>query len=480
MLAQGAVALVWFAGRLVGTRHALSLRETLRILGFYVAANVLTIFLYLPWLPKALHQITTWPSTGQPIPAGEAFETILGWFMLGINYKSVPKYGELIAVGLVAGIVGLLLWFIFPSPSEKRNGRLWRGTLPILWLIVPIGTFMIIGLFRPANLKLLLPSQIGFALCMAMGLSRFWQGFRSFGFGGTLLENSATRSSVFFSRFIAIGVGAYLIYRQAMSIPPLYTDRAYQRADYRSMVAAITADPRPGDAIILDAPNQEEVFRYYYKGDAPMYPLPPGLGGNDAETAAMVQDIIAHHDRIFVLFWGETERDPEHVVEGMLDTETFQAGIDQWYGDVRFAEYVASADMPTLTPSGAHFGDFITLKGYALSAATLQPGDVLQVRLDWQTDAPLATPYKVFLQLLNSDGILVAQRDSEPGGGSQPTTAWKPGETLTDLHGLTIPSDLPSGEYQLIVGLYNRDDPSARLPVREDDYLELATITIGG
>src|SRR6185503_8271161 len=121
---------------------------------------------------------------------------------------------------------------------------------------------------------------------------------------------------------------------------PLYTDPAYQRPNYRAMVRQITADPRPGDAIILDAPNQEEVFRYYYKGEAPIYPLPPGLGGNDSETAKLTQDIISHHARIFVLFWGEAERDPNHVVENLLDSQTFQAGIDQWFGDVRFVEYV--------------------------------------------------------------------------------------------------------------------------------------------
>ena len=39
-----------------------------------------------------------------------------------------------------------------------------------------------------------------------------------------------------------------------------------------------------GDAIILDAPNQIEVFSYYYDGPAPVYGLPRGLGGDDAQT----------------------------------------------------------------------------------------------------------------------------------------------------------------------------------------------------
>ena len=49
---------------------------------------------------------------------------------------------------------------------------------------------------------------------------------------------------------------------------------AFPTCRLSQMVQAISANPRAGDAIILDAPNQEEVFRYYYHGDAPVYPLP--------------------------------------------------------------------------------------------------------------------------------------------------------------------------------------------------------------
>jgi hypothetical protein len=264
------------------------------------------------------------------------------------------------------------------------------------------------------------------------------------------------------------------------SLPALYTDAQYQRSDYRGMVAAITANPRPGDAIILDAPNQEEVFRYYYKGDAHLFALPPGLGGNDAETLAAVQDVIAHYQRIFVLFWGEVERDPNHIVENTLDTETFQAGEDRWYGDVRFAVYAPPAQMPSPTPINAHFGEHIALVDYALNGEAFHPGDVLQTVLDWRTDASLASAqsYKIFLQLLNSDGVLVAQRDTLPVSGSRPTESWQVGEIIADRQGLSLPADLPAGDYQLIVGLYEADNPSVRLPVGEKDYLTLARVKI--
>src|SRR5262249_25275209 len=143
---------------------------------------------------------------------------------------------------------------------------------------------------RTANLKLLLPSQVGFALLFGMALARFWEGFRGWGVGGLHMSYLSARLSLTGWRVIAGLLTLYLLVGIITRIPPLYTDSHYQRSDYRGMVAAITANPRPDDAIILDAPNQEEVFRYYYKGAAPIFALPPGLGGNNAETLAAVRD----------------------------------------------------------------------------------------------------------------------------------------------------------------------------------------------
>jgi mannosyltransferase len=451
------------AGRFNVWRHPLAV---------YILANLLALLVYLPWLPTALHQVTSWPSTGQPIPGGEALGIIGGWFAIGVTAPPMPSVRYFISAGAVA----IVLSFLVGWPLAKVRA-IWRRLLPVLWMIVPIGIFLALGLFRQANLKFLLPSQIGFALCLGLGLARLWEGFRSWGMS-LRLEGSNVRQSLLLTRLIAAILTLALLMELGASIQPLYTDPAYQRPGYREIVRQITTDPRPGDAIILDAPNQEEVFRYYYKGDAPVYPLPPGLGGNDAETRTAVGDIIARHDRIFVLFWGEAERDPNRIVETALDENVFQAGVDTWYGDVRFARYETPAALPGLFLSGAQFGDHIALKGYALNARIVPAGDVLQVRLDWTTDAPLNNTYKVFVQLLNSDGVLVTQRDSEPGGGSQPTMSWTPGETVTDLHGLAIPPDLSLGRYTLIVGLYDRDDASARLPVNGSDYLELGQIVV--
>lgn len=473
MAAQGMIVLVWVANAALTPPQGegeMSARQgtsklpsdtgsrkpaTGNLLTAFILANLLALALFLPWLPTAWAQVTGWPSTGETTETGAALQTILGWLAYGITFEATgPATLPYVPIFLAVGLV----------PFGAARPRWGRILFPVITLLVVVGLFLALGLFREANLKFLLPAQIAFALWMGRAAGVMWWAARV-----------GARPSMLLSAAVAASLGVILV-DVGRGLAPLYDDPAFQRADYRALAALVEADARPGDAIILDAPNQEEVFRYYYRGETPVYPLPRGLGGDDDATRAEVRHIIADSQRIFAVFWGEAERDPNRVVESTLDAEAFESGENVWYGDVRLARYVMPAGLPEPTPSGARFGEAITLEAYALGG-TAQPGDVLQVRLDWQTAAPLDRRYKVFVQLLDENGVLAAQRDSEPGGGSALTINWPPGQTITDRHGLLLP-DLTPGDYTLIIGLYDLDNPSARLPVGGGDYLTLGTVTI--
>ena len=185
--------------------------------------------------------------------------------------------------------------------------------------------------------------------------------------------------------------------------------------------------------------------------------------------------------RIFALYWGETERDPQRIVERSLVELTYVAG-SSWYGDVRLARYSVPQSIMLIlrTEANARFGEHITLLRHDRSAQRLQPGDWLLLPLVWRADTALQTRYKVFLHLLDAQGRLVAQHDSEPGGGLAPTTAWTPGARVLDRRALILPDQLPQGSYTLIVGLYTGDDPGQRLRVGDADHLVLGTLEISG
>ncbi|MEO8394700.1 MAG: glycosyltransferase family 39 protein [Chloroflexota bacterium] len=456
MIAQGIVAVVWL---MLGLRR--SIRPYLSALAMYILANLLTIVLYLPWIPTAIHQLTTWPNTGDGTPFPQAFNTVMNWLTFG---NASP--GAELAIPALLLLFGLLI-------AKRRT--LWQVIVPVAWVVVPVGLFLALGLFRADNIKLLLPAQIGLALWIGRGVWVLWTLKPKYG----RRRDFVTRFSLFVPPATAILSVIWLALIAWDGIKLLYNDPAFQRANYRAIVQTLQGHERLGDSVILDAPNQAEVFGYYYpySGHATVYPLPQGLGGDDAATHKSIEDIISMSQRIFVVYWGDAERDPNRIVESTLDGETFELG-ETWYGDVRLARYETPIPLTIMHESGAAFGDHISLVNYALSAERLQSGDALQVEFHWQTDTSLSVRYKVFLQLLDANGALVAQRDSEPGGGLAITTSWTPGQPIADRHALLI--DVPPGSYTLIAGLYDLNDPSARLPVNGDTYVTLATITVTG
>ncbi|MCP4358389.1 MAG: hypothetical protein GY796_10275 [Chloroflexi bacterium] len=114
------------------------------------------------------------------------------------------------------------------------------------------------------------------------------------------------------------------------------------------------------------------------------------------------------------------------------------------------------------------FGEMIQLMGFTVGNAEVEPGESLQLSLLWHTSAVPKMDYTVFVHLLDPDGNLVAGNDSQPVGGSYPTSIWTPDEQILDKHILTTPIDLPPGKYRLAIGLYHQ--PSGqRLPIYLSD-----------
>jgi hypothetical protein len=97
----------------------------------------------------------------------------------------------------------------------------------------------------------------------------------------------------------------------------------------------------------------------------------------------------------------------------------------------------------------ARFGSGMTLVGYDLEK--VDPTNTA-IQLHWRADAPTAKDYTVFVHELDSSGHVVVGADSQPGGGSLPTSTWQVGETLLDDHRLTGTA-LTSGSH-LEIGVY--------------------------
>ncbi|NIN70253.1 MAG: hypothetical protein GTO63_37360 [Anaerolineae bacterium] len=208
---------------------------------------------------------------------------------------------------------------------------------------------------------------------------------------------------------------------------------------------------------------------------------------DEKEASRELEDITSKHKRIIAVFWDRSESDPDHFVEEWLNTGGYRAR-DDWYGSVQMVIYGSGADLdePKEERSlGADLGHGITLRAYRLWDEQVGPGDILRLTLEWQAREDVQDSYKVFLHLLDEEGRLVAQRDSQPVGGSRPTATWLEGDEISDNYGVMIPANTDPGWYRLVVGMYE-PDTGRRLPISAqgavvfDDALSLCDIRIVG
>jgi hypothetical protein len=128
-------------------------------------------------------------------------------------------------------------------------------------------------------------------------------------------------------------------------------------------------------------------------------------------------------------------------------------------------------------PRADNLGGLVTLLGYDLNLEA----DALNVTLYWRCDARLPADYTTFVHVRDvggQPGAIVAQMDRPPADGAYPTSLWEPGEIIRDAVRVPTPAQVPPGEYEIIVGLYNRETNS-RLPVLDGrgqaggDYIHL-------
>ncbi len=109
-------------------------------------------------------------------------------------------------------------------------------------------------------------------------------------------------------------------------------------------------------------------------------------------------------------------------------------------------------DLPGLSTFGGRF----RLLGFSLSASRLVPGEPVDMALYWQTiDEPAATT-TIFVHLVGSDGRLAAQADAPLAAGTCTAIARYSVGMMAACSSLLVPQGLAPGQYQLVVGIYDR------------------------
>ena len=220
---------------------------------------------------------------------------------------------------------------------------------------------------------------------------------------------------------------------------------------------------------ILDAPADEKLLVTI------PYGLEPALSyAARARTGSPVRDFDgarcmvypteANHPIHYVVILGYEHRSLDRL--RALFPSGQQATDPLFDGDAPyFVDYTippgTRIPVPGNLPASITYQD-VVLHGVHVAQPTVSAGQSLTITLTWETLKPVSGNYVAFVHLLDGgpeagQNPLKAQHDGLPCDGAEPTWRWQPGEYVLDEHVLTVPPDLPAGEYLLGVGLYDAD-----------------------
>jgi hypothetical protein len=411
----------------------------------WLIANAAIGLVFLPWLPTFIDQQSHALNTSPRTALGLATDTLTAYGG-GVGSGEMLLWGgELLVALAVLGALVNLVW----------RREIADTLLALLIWLLPMGLVIALG-FRSGlfEIRYLLVGLPGLLVLAAVGIVRIahWP---------VLVPVLAA---------VAL-VPAYF------GLSAQYFDPALARDDYRDLVAAIVRDAQPNDAIVLVAPNQTEIFNYYYHGDLPTIGLPAQRPIDAEDTENRLDAIRTRYDRVWLVSWAVDQADPHGVIASWLATNGFQAS-HQWYGSVQLGLVGFPSAARTTVKVDAALDNGIVLDVYRIGSRTLQPGGTLDLTLVWRAaNGPTADHWKVFTHLLDGDSHVVAQRDAEPADNLRPTTGWKRGEQIEDNYGIAIPDNLPAGTYTLEIGMYDGDRRS--IFDGKADHLDLGEVSVG-
>lgn len=243
-----------------------------------------------------------------------------------------------------------------------------------------------------------------------------------------------------------------------------------QKEDWAAAYRFVDAHARNGDVVIVHPGYLRTTADYYARRLPNLAALPiitlPSLNTADfgeRELDAALADQTWGKTRVWLITSPErlASDDPRGLLRRWYEGNTLRFA-DHLFNGVRVETYSYNGPLkaglwrPEI-PLRADFGDQIGLVGATWDGLgpghTIAAGDWARLTLRWRAlQSPLTTDYVVRVRLRDAAGREVTAYDIQPLDGNYPTTRWGR-EQVWDYHDLHIPSGLPAGSYDVVVGL---------------------------
>ncbi len=354
------------------------------------------------------------------------------WEALGAGGLDAVWAGTLAAFGAGETVSPLGRWLgialLVPLAIGLRSAlrRPRRERVLAYWLFVPLTGAWLLGPLMPFFFaRYLIVALPAYLLLLAIGL------------------RASARPLAAFWLLLALLANGY-------SLRNYFSNPNFAKGGYGDLMAYVQAHRRSGDALLLQNGAQAALYDYYGQAEPRAFNMPPW---DDAQMQPLLHSVSAQHERIWLLMYGDpVGYDPQHELERWLHGRAFRAFHGD-YVDCSLDLFVQGEIVPSSAPE-VRFGDVIALSGFGIGAGEHAPGGMMPLALAWRALRPMGRDYTAFVHLVDGEGKLWAQVDSQPLGGTRPTSRWQLGETVIDRVALPLSAEMPPGEYRLQTGWY--------------------------
>ena len=244
----------------------------------------------------------------------------------------------------------------------------------------------------------------------------------------------------------------------AISALPLYAAQRYQVDPMRQAVETIQDQSTPDRAnILFDRVDTSERLAPFLPGWSSLAALQLG-GAADTWSAQKIQAFSAERPEMWYVldFGAEPKKDERQAIDRTL-SETLCKVSREFAGSAQVSRFVTTPNgVDAYRRPNEQFENGLHLDRVNVNHTTW--GEPLCFEMEWHTTKALPADYTVFIHVLDQNGQIVAQTDSQPGGGYAPTSSWPVETPIADRHGLILPpSVLAPGRYDIVMGLYGPD-----------------------
>lgn len=254
-----------------------------------------------------------------------------------------------------------------------------------------------------------------------------------------------------------VGLTLFIGISSALNLSPIVAE--YQRVDMRQVLWQWTNDNLTPDGLILIHPGGylERVwnrdwsgydgytsFEWWHETDTPQGTISEYVERGIAYFTYSEADLRTVY---------RGNRNFQDFINSLTLVKTFPAAPTIAGPTVYFYRM-----LPPQFEADATFGEQIALVGYDLDKTALAPGESLVFRPYWRTVQPPQTNYSMFIHIYpRAREELVTQYDGAPTSTQRLTLTWTDPDELyigSDVV-LTLPQEIVTGDYRLVVGLYD-------------------------